>query len=89
MCRGRLASYGISAPSCPTGPARRLHMLQQQACPFAASARGRPAGPCVGGEICGNLPLHRKIEIYARKDIDINWSTLANMVGQVAALVCR
>ena len=31
--------------------------------------------------------LHRQAEIYAREDIDLSRSTLADMVGQVAALV--
>ena len=33
------------------------------------------------------LPLHRQAEIYAREDIDLSRSTLADMVGQVAGLV--
>jgi uncharacterized protein (DUF1330 family) len=34
-----------------------------------------------------HLPLHRQVEIYAREDIDLSRSTLADMVGQVAELV--
>jgi transposase len=36
---------------------------------------------------CDHLPLHRKAEIYARQDIDLSRSTLADMVGQTARLV--
>lgn len=35
---------------------------------------------------CDHLPLHRQAEIYARQDIDLSRSTLADMVGQVAGL---
>ena len=34
-----------------------------------------------------HLPLHRQAEIYAREDIDLPRSTLADMVGQTARLV--
>lgn len=34
-----------------------------------------------------HLPLHRQAEIYAREDIDLPRSTLADMVGQAARLV--
>lgn len=36
---------------------------------------------------CDHLPLHRQAEIYARDDVDLPRSTLADMVGQVARLV--
>ena len=36
---------------------------------------------------CDHLPLHRQAEIYARDDIDLSRSTLADMVGQTARLV--
>jgi transposase len=36
---------------------------------------------------CDHLPLHRQAEIYAREDIDLSRSTLADMVGQTARLV--
>ncbi len=44
----------------------------------------RAARPCVGGKYCDHLPLHRQAEIYAREDIDLSRSTLADMVGQSA-----
>jgi hypothetical protein len=34
-----------------------------------------------------HLPLHRQAEIYAREDIDLPRSTLADMVGQMARLL--
>ena len=36
---------------------------------------------------CDHLPLHRQAEIYAREDIDLNRSTMADMVGQSARLL--
>src|ERR1700759_852101 len=37
--------------------------------------------------VARSAQLHRQAEIYAREDIDLSRSTLADMVGQVAALV--
>jgi transposase len=34
-----------------------------------------------------HLPLHRQAEIYAREDVDLSRSTLADMVGQTARLM--
>ena len=36
---------------------------------------------------CDHLPLHRQAEIYAREDIDLSRSTMADMVGQSARLL--
>jgi transposase len=36
---------------------------------------------------CDHLPLHRQAEIYARSDVDLLRSTLADMVGQTARLL--
>ena len=36
---------------------------------------------------CDHQPLHRQAEQYARADIDLSRSTLADMVGQTAALL--
>jgi transposase len=36
---------------------------------------------------CDHLPLHRQAEIYAREDVDLSRSTLADMVGQTTRLV--
>ncbi len=53
--------------------------------------RGR-AGPGLLAHVlvakyCDHLPLHRQAEIYAREDIDLSRSTLADMVGQTARLM--
>ena len=36
---------------------------------------------------CDHLPLHRQAEIYARDGVDLDRSTLADWVGQTAALM--
>jgi transposase len=36
---------------------------------------------------CDHQPLHRQAEQYARQDIDLSRSTLADMVGQTASLL--
>jgi transposase len=41
----------------------------------------------LASKYCDHLPLHRQAEIYARSDIDLPRSTLADMVGQVARLL--
>jgi len=33
---------------------------------------------------CDHLPLHQQAEIYAREDVDLSRSTMADMVGQSA-----
>lgn len=53
--------------------------------------RGR-AGPGLLAHVlvakyCDHLPLHRQAEIYAREDVDLSRSTLADMVGQTARLM--
>ena len=52
----------------------------------------RRAGPGLLAHVlvakyCDHLPLHRQSEIYAREDVDLSRSTLADMVGQMARLV--
>jgi transposase len=39
------------------------------------------------GKYCDHLPLYRQAEIYARNGIELDRSTLADWVGQTAALV--
>jgi transposase len=39
------------------------------------------------GKYCDHLPLYRQAEIYARNEIDVDRSTLADWVGQTARLL--
>ena len=70
---------------------RACQTIAQAPAPSLPIRRGR-AGPGLLAHVlvakyCDHLPLHRQAEIYAREDIDLSRSTLADMVGQVAALV--
>ena len=70
---------------------RRCETIAQAPAPSLPVRRGR-AGPGLLAHVlvakyCDHLPLHRQAEIYAREDIDLSRSTLADMVGQVASLV--
>ncbi|MCW3474938.1 IS66 family transposase [Limobrevibacterium gyesilva] len=70
---------------------RSCETIAQAPAPNLPIRRGR-AGPgllahVLVGKYCDHLPLHRQAEIYAREDIDLSRSTLADMVGQVAALI--
>jgi transposase len=70
---------------------RACETIAQAPAPSLPIRRGR-AGPGLLAHVlvakyCDHLPLHRQAEIYAREDIDLSRSTLADMVGQVAALV--
>ena len=73
----------LSCRACKTYARRRL-----PACRSAAVAPERVCWrTCWWESISDHLPLHRQAEIYAREDIDLSRSTLADMVGQVAGLV--
>jgi transposase len=70
---------------------RACETIAQAPAPSLPVARGR-AGPGLLAHVlvskyCDHLPLHRQAEIYARADIDLPRSTLADMVGQMARLV--
>ena len=70
---------------------RMCETIVQVPAPSLPIRRGR-AGPGLLAHVlvakyCDHLPLHRQAEIYAREDIDLSRSTLADMVGQVAGLV--
>ncbi len=70
---------------------RACETIAQAPAPSLPMARGR-AGPGLLAHVlvakyCDHLPLHRQSEIYAREDIDLPRSTLADMVGQMARLV--
>lgn len=70
---------------------RTCETIAQAPAPSLPIRRGR-AGPGLLAHVlvakyCDHLPLHRQAEIYAREDIDLSRSTLADMVGQTARLV--
>ena len=60
-------------------------------CPSLPIRRGRAGAGLLAhvlvAKYCDHLPLHRQAEIYAREDVDLSRSTLADMVGQTARLV--
>lgn len=70
---------------------RSCETITQAPAPSLPVRRGR-AGPGLLAHVlvakyCDHLPLHRQAEIYAREDIDLPRSTLADMVGQSARLM--
>jgi transposase len=70
---------------------RACETIAQAPAPSLPIRRGRAGAGLLAhvlvAKYCDHLPLHRQAEIYAREDIDLSRSTLADMVGQVAALV--
>src|ERR1700760_1930111 len=70
---------------------RTCETITQAPAPSLPVRRGRAGAGLLAhvlvAKYCDHLPLHRQAEIYAREDIDLSRSTLADMVGQVAALV--
>ena len=70
---------------------RVCETIVQAPAPSLPIRRGRAGAGLLAhvlvAKYCEHLPLHRQAEIYAREDIDLSRSTLADMVGQVAALV--
>ena len=70
---------------------RSCETIAQALAPSLPIRRGRAGAGLLAhvmvGKYCDHLPLHRQAEIYAREDIDLSRSTLADMVGQTARLV--
>jgi transposase len=70
---------------------RVCETIVQAPAPSLPIRRGRAGAGLLAhvlvAKYCDHLPLHRQAEIYAREDIDLSRSTLADMVGQVAGLV--
>jgi transposase len=70
---------------------RACETIVQAPSPSLPIRRGRAGAGLLAhvlvAKFCDHLPLHRQAEIYAREDIDLSRSTLADMVGQVAGLV--
>ena len=70
---------------------RSCEAITQAPAPSLPVSRGRAGAGLLAhvlvAKYCDHLPLHRQAEIYARDDVDLPRSTLADMVGQVARLV--
>ena len=70
---------------------RACETIVQAPAPSLPIRRGRAGAGLLAhvlvAKYCDHSPLHRQAEIYAREDIDLSRSTLADMVGQVAGLV--
>lgn len=84
-------SFRVIRHERPKLSCRTCETIAQAPAPSLPVARGR-AGPGLLAHVlvskyCDHLPLHRQAEIYAREDIDLPRSTLADMVGQMARLV--
>jgi transposase len=75
----------------PTMSCRACETIMQAPLPSFPIERGRP-GPGLLAHIAVSkfadcLPLHRQSEIYARQDVDIDRSTMAEWMGRTAALL--
>ena len=84
-------SFRVIRHERPKLSCRACETIAQAPAPSLPVARGR-AGPGLLAHVLvakygDHLPLHRQAEIYAREDIDLPRSTLADMVGQTARLV--
>lgn len=70
---------------------RSCETITQAPAPSLQIRRGRAGAGLLAhvlvSKYCDHLPLHRQAEIYARKDIDLSRSTMADMVGQSARLL--
>ncbi len=75
----------------PKFSCRQCETITQAPAPSLPIRRGR-AGPgllahVLVAKFCDHLPLYRQSEIYAREGVDVERSTLADWVGQSAALL--
>ena len=70
---------------------RSCETITQAPAPSLPIRRGRAGAGLLAhvlvAKYCDHLPLHRQAEIYAREAIDLQRSTLADMVGQTARLM--
>jgi transposase len=75
----------------PKFSCRSCESIAQAPAPSLPIPRGRAGAGLIAhvlvSKYCDHLPLHRQAEIYARSDIDLPRSTLADMVGQAAQLL--
>jgi transposase len=85
------ASFRVIRHVRPKFSCRGCESIAQAPAPSLPIARGL-AGPGLLAHVlvakyCDHLPLYRQAEIYARDGIDLDRSTLADWVGQSAALM--
>jgi hypothetical protein len=84
-------SFRVTRHVRPKLSCRTCEMIAQAPAPSLPIRRGRAGAGLLAhvlvAKYCDHLPLHRQAEIYAREDIDLPRSTLADMVGQTARLV--
>ncbi len=70
---------------------RSCETITQAPSPTLPIRRGRAGAGLLAhvlvAKYADHLPLHRQAEIYAREDVDLSRSTLADMVGQSARLL--
>lgn len=75
----------------PKFSCRSCESIAQAPVPSLPIRRGRTGAGLIAhvlvSKYCDHLPLHRQAEIYARSDIDLPRSTLADLVGQAAQLL--
>ena len=75
----------------PKFSCRACETIAQAPAPSLPIRRGRAGAGLLAhvlvAKYADHLPLHRQAEIYAREDVDLCRSTLADMVGQTARLV--
>ena len=85
------ASFRVVRHVRPKFSCRQCETITQAPAPSLPIRRGRP-GPgllahVLVAKFCDHLPLYRQSEIYAREGVDLERSTLADWVGQSAALL--
>ncbi len=85
------ASFRVVRHVRPKFSCRQCETITQAPGPSLPIRRGR-AGPgllahVLVAKFCDHLPLYRQSEIYAREGVDLERSTLADWVGQSAALL--
>ena len=70
---------------------RSCETIVQAAVPDLPIRRGRAGAGLIAhvltAKYCDHQPLHRQAEQYAREEVDLSRSTLADMVGQAARLL--
>ena len=85
------ASFRVVRHVRPKFSCRQCEAITQAPAPNLPIRRGR-AGPgllahVLVAKFCDHLPLYRQSEIYAREGVELERSTLAEWVGQSAALL--
>ncbi len=85
------ASFRVVRHVRPKFSCRQCETITQAPAPSLPIRRGR-AGPgllahVLVAKFCDHLPLYRQAEIYAREGVELERSTLADWVGQSAALL--